>query len=162
MAFFGLFFIIFLFIICISYGYILHAQFCLTSQDAWLIALSTCDSHVAVLCGFYITIVFSFLIHWFQHNIMHCMHILGANLYFDIPPSFDHIIYDVRTKKERDSDYSIYQNIRHLHIYFFDFVSTKTNIFLTYWVCSVNCHILLFAMQDNHLSDPGLMESENS
>ncbi|XP_055479659.1 olfactory receptor 52I2-like [Psammomys obesus] len=89
--------------IAASYMLILRAVFSLSSKNAQLKALSTCGSHVGVMCLFYLPGIASIYIAWLWQDVvpLHTQ-VLLADLYLIIPPTLNPVIYGIRTKQIRE------------------------------------------------------------
>ncbi|XP_074840194.1 olfactory receptor 52K1-like [Carettochelys insculpta] len=87
------------FFIAVSYIQIIRAIFSLPTKDACHKTFGTCSSHICAVLVFYIPGFFSFLIHWFGHNIALHFHVLLADMYLMVPPILNPIIYGVKTKQ---------------------------------------------------------------
>nr|XP_004650808.2 olfactory receptor 52I2-like [Jaculus jaculus] len=89
--------------IAASYVLILRAVFGLSSTNAQRKALSTCGSHMGVMCLFYLPGMASIYIAWLgQDTVPLHMQVLLADLYLVIPPTLNPIIYGIRTKEIRE------------------------------------------------------------
>jgi olfactory receptor len=91
-----------LFFIILSYGFILQAVFHIPSWEACGKALSTCGSHLCVICLFYSPVVFSVLAQILGYQIAPHLQIIIDNLYFLVPPMVNPLIYGARTKQIRE------------------------------------------------------------
>nr|XP_021482743.1 olfactory receptor 52I2-like [Meriones unguiculatus] len=86
--------------IAASYMLILRAVFSLSSKNAQLKALSTCGSHVGVMCLFYLPGIASIYIAWLWQDVVPLhTRVLLADLYLIIPPTLNPVIYGIRTKQ---------------------------------------------------------------
>ncbi|XP_028744928.1 olfactory receptor 52I2-like [Peromyscus leucopus] len=89
--------------IAASYTLILRAVFSLSSKNAQQKALSTCGSHVGVMCLFYLPGMASIYITWLWQDVvpLHTQ-VLLADLYLIIPPTLNPVIYGIKTKQIRE------------------------------------------------------------
>uniref|UniRef100_A0A8C0IQJ4 G-protein coupled receptors family 1 profile domain-containing protein n=1 Tax=Chelonoidis abingdonii TaxID=106734 RepID=A0A8C0IQJ4_CHEAB len=85
-----------------SYIQILRSIFILPTKGAWLKTFGTCGSHLCAIFTFYISSLFSSLMHRYGYNVALHFHVLMANMYLLVPPMLNPIIYGVRTKQFRD------------------------------------------------------------
>ncbi|XP_069059480.1 olfactory receptor 52E5-like [Pleurodeles waltl] len=87
--------------IVISYVMILRAVFRLSTKENRWKALSTCMSHACVMTVFYVPVLFTVFIQRFAHDVLPCIHILVANIYFLLPPMVNPLVYGIRTQQIR-------------------------------------------------------------
>ncbi|XP_038596774.1 olfactory receptor 52N2-like [Tachyglossus aculeatus] len=92
-------------IFCISASYtaILRAVMSLSSAEAQHKAFSTCTAHISAIIVSYVPAFFTMFTHRFGgHTIPHHVHIIIANVYLQLPPTVNPIVYGVKTKQIRE------------------------------------------------------------
>ncbi|XP_060461783.1 olfactory receptor 52I2-like [Panthera onca] len=91
-----------------SYNLILQAVCGLSSKNAQLKALSTCGSHMGVMALYYLPGMASIYVAWLgKDTVPLYTQVLLADLYLIIPPTFNPIIYGLRTKQMRKRIWSL-------------------------------------------------------
>ncbi|XP_045340191.1 olfactory receptor 52I2 [Leopardus geoffroyi] len=91
-----------------SYNLILKAVCGLSSKNAQLKALSTCGSHMGVMALYYLPGMASIYVAWLgKDTVPLYTQVLLADLYLIIPPTFNPIIYGLRTKQMRKRIWSL-------------------------------------------------------
>ncbi|XP_006937083.2 olfactory receptor 52I2-like [Felis catus] len=91
-----------------SYNLILQAVCGLSSKNAQLKALSTCGSHMGVMALYYLPGMASIYVAWLgKDTVPLYIQVLLADLYLIIPPTFNPIIYGLRTKQMRKRIWSL-------------------------------------------------------
>ncbi|XP_058543949.1 olfactory receptor 52I2-like [Neofelis nebulosa] len=91
-----------------SYNLILQAVCGLSSKNAQLKALSTCGSHMGVMALYYLPGMASIYVAWLgKDTVPLYTQVLLADLYLIIPPTFNPIIYGLRTKQMRKRVWSL-------------------------------------------------------
>lgn len=94
--------------IAASYNLILQAVCSLSSKNAQLKALSTCGSHMGVMALYYLPGMASIYVAWLgKDTVPLYAQVLLADLYLVIPPTFNPIIYGLRTKQIRKRTWSL-------------------------------------------------------
>ncbi|XP_048217196.1 putative olfactory receptor 52P1 [Perognathus longimembris pacificus] len=88
-------------LIATSYVKILQAVFRLSSQKARSKALGTCAAHVCAILVLYTPALFTFLTHRIGKNVPPSFHIIFASVYLLLPPTFNPLVYGVKTKQIR-------------------------------------------------------------
>nr|XP_006110558.2 olfactory receptor 52A5-like [Pelodiscus sinensis] len=87
--------------IVVSYIQILRASFSLPTKDSRVKTFGTCISHLCSILVCYIPDFFS-LVTRFDKTKLHPFHVLINNMYYQMPPMLNPIIYGVMTKQLRD------------------------------------------------------------
>ncbi|XP_075759262.1 olfactory receptor 52B2-like [Pelodiscus sinensis] len=88
-----------MFLTAVSYTQILRAIFSLPTKDTRLKTFGTCSSHLFSILTFYLTSLFSALIHRFGQSVPRHSQVLIASVCALLAPMLNPVIYGVRTKQ---------------------------------------------------------------